>query len=103
MGRTVPKLLVRTVVSIMMKKALIMLTLCCYISVTNSQATDATTWDPWTPCSDDSDCPDSLMCNYWQNRCTECVDNEDCPPCIADDCPFQGEGVCVYGDHCCKP
>ena len=52
---------------------------------------------------DDSDCPDWLMCNQWQNRCTECVDNKDCPACLNDDCPFPGEGVCVYGDHCCTP
>eukprot|EP00092_Neocalanus_flemingeri_P035946 GFUD01039139.1.p1 GENE.GFUD01039139.1~~GFUD01039139.1.p1 ORF type:complete len:103 (+),score=25.07 GFUD01039139.1:147-455(+) len=60
-----------------------------------------TTWDPWAPCKDDTDCPDSLMCNIWQDRCTECMDNEDCPPCLDEDCPFDGEPVCVYGDHCC--
>eukprot|EP00091_Calanus_sinicus_P016189 TRINITY_DN35455_c0_g1_i1.p1 TRINITY_DN35455_c0_g1~~TRINITY_DN35455_c0_g1_i1.p1 ORF type:complete len:121 (-),score=19.29 TRINITY_DN35455_c0_g1_i1:74-412(-) len=61
-----------------------------------------TNWDPWTPCEDDSDCPEYLMCNTRQNRCTECMDSEDCPPCMEDDCPHQGEGVCVYGDHCCS-
>merc|ERR1712121_144956 len=71
------------------------------ISARNLQ--DSTTWDPWAPCQDDSDCPDWLMCNQWQNRCTECVDNKDCPACLNDDCPFPGEGVCVYGDHCCTP
>merc|ERR1711953_1519701 len=82
--------------------AVVLLCLCSSVSLVNSKAAP-TTWDPWTPCTDDSDCPDGLMCNYWQSRCTECVDNEDCPPCIAEDCPFQGDGVCVYGDHCCTP
>jgi len=62
-----------------------------------------TTWDPWTPCENDWDCPEELICNFYQNRCTECMENEDCPPCVEEGCPFPGEGVCVYGDHCCSP
>merc|ERR1711973_480654 len=60
----------------------------------------ATTWDPWAPCETDADCPENLMCNIYQNRCTECMDDEDCPICVSDDCHFPGYGVCVYGDHC---
>merc|ERR1711892_577011 len=65
------------------------------------QIDEETTWDPWSPCEDDSECPDDLMCNTRQHRCTECMDSEDCPPCMEDDCYHQGEGTCVYGDHCC--
>ena len=58
---------------------------------------EETTWDPWAPCEEDKDCPESLLCNIWQHRCTECMENEDCPPCLEGDCPMQGDGVCVYG------
>merc|ERR1711915_732876 len=54
-----------------------------------------TTWDPWTPCQEDTDCPEDLMCNIYQSRCTECMGDEDCPPCLEDDCPIPGDGVCV--------
>merc|ERR1712008_345693 len=53
---------------------------------------EETTRDPWAPCEDDSACPAGLMCNIYQNRCTECMENKDCPPCIEDDCPYQGDG-----------
>merc|ERR1712236_33196 len=61
----------------------------------------STTWDPWAPCETDADCPDYLLCNTYQRRCTECMDNSDCPVCLGEGCPFPGAGVCVYGDHCC--
>merc|ERR1712154_516872 len=95
----------RQLTTIMLKlhSPLVFLCLFLYLSSVLSNPVEPTTWDPWTPCTDNSECPDPLICNYWQNRCTECMDNEDCPPCIADDCPFQGEAVCVYGDHCCRP
>ena len=69
--------------------------------VTTLVLAQETTWDPWAPCLEDADCPPDLLCNTRQHRCTECMDDEDCPPCVEDDCPHQGEGVCVYGDHCC--
>ena len=58
-----------------------------------------TTWDPWAPCTEDWDCPESLMCNIYQHRCTECMENEDCPPCLEEDCPMhaRGWGLCVWG------
>merc|ERR1711997_6453 len=83
-------------------KTAVMLAMVLGISCVMAQAEEATV-DPWAPCQNDSDCPDHLMCNIYQSRCTECVYNEDCPPCMEDDCPHQGEGVCVYGDHCCRP
>jgi len=41
----------------------------------------ATTWDPWAPCTTDADCPEGLLCNVHQGRCTECMDDTDCPDC----------------------
>ena len=63
-----------------------------------------------------------LLCNWHQNRCTECMSDEDCPDCgevdvfliflclpflwhkrndwFPQDC-VMGRPVCVYGDHCC--
>merc|ERR1712012_722685 len=86
-----------------MKEKIIITFLMLIISINAfTFAQESTTWDPWAPCQDDSDCPEHLMCNIWQNRCTECVENEDCPPCLeADGCPIPGPGLCVYGDHCC--
>ena len=82
---------------------LLLLVLTCSLAMISGATLDAgeTTWDPWAPCKEDSDCPAELLCNTWQNRCTECMENQDCPPCLEEDCPMQGEGVCVYGDHCC--
>merc|ERR1711879_315680 len=86
-----------------MKLILVLSLIWGFLNFIEASSIGATTWDPWSPCQEDSECPDDLMCNTWQGRCSECMENEDCPPCLEDDCPFQGEGVCVYGDHCCTP